>query len=454
MDISKPHVNDYLSAAKRGSLVAQKQLGMLLVRSDNSIKDGIRWLEKATKQGDADAMYLLGRVCLTKLNDPKKAFRWYEKAAKNNHVDAMIDVGAFYVFGYVVSRNVEEAIKWYKRAANLNSPVGYHNLAFLYLQDEHLYNTAIQYLEKAKSLGYSESAYMLGVIYFSGRGVEKNAEYALDNLVLSYDLGKYYSCRPIGDLYFQGAFDNGQQNCCKAIEWYSRGAEHGVLSCVEVLGDIYYYGFGVETDFCRALNFYKQAAEMGSGNAAFTLGSMFIGGEGTAQDLKEALKWMLLAEKKGHDRASKFVNMLLDVLDDGKTAHAGPSTKNTVSIKLRSSYSESVEKYIAEQERENLIKKKRNASIYAAAGAHSGNGSYTDYDMGAVINPDGRITYVDTDLGVILGSDGSVSSHDSATGVTFNWGSGNMMAYDEVSNATLDINSGSISYNFDGYTIK
>ena len=448
-----PNESDCLKKAKQGDISAQKQLGMLLVRSNDTLDDGISWLKQAASS-DADAMYLLGRIYLRKHNDVKQAFYWYEKAAQNNHTDAMVDVGAFYIFGYHVERNIGKAIEWYKKAALLNSPVAIHNLGFLCYQDKELHDTAINFFAKAANLGYADSAYMLGIMYLQGLGVEKDAQKARDYLILSNKLGKHYACRPIGDLYFQGAFDNGKQNHDKAIEWYLCGMEHDVLSCIEVLGDCYYHGFGVDVDFDLAYDFYKTAANKGSCEAAFSLGLMYRRGEGVKQDTKEALKWMIIAEKRGHKKASQFVQMLTDILGGNGTAAAAAANGGSVGIKLRHSYSAGAEAVMAEQRARAEENKKKNASIYAAAGAMSGNGSYTDYEMGAVISDDGEVSYVNTDLGIILGADGSVSSHDANTGLTYNWSTGGMMAYNEMFKATMDLNSGEVSYNYNGYTIQ
>ncbi len=448
-----PSETDYLEKAKQGDISAQKQLGILLVRSNDTLNDGISWLTKAAKS-DADAMYLLGRTYLKKCNNVKQAFYWYEKAAQNDHTDAMVDVGAFYIFGYHVERNVGKAIEWYKKAASLNSPVAIHNLGFLCYQNQELHSTAFDLFTQAANLGYADSAYMLGVMYLQGHGVAKDAQKARDCLILSDKLGKHYSCRPIGDLYFQGAFDNGKQNYDKAIEWYLCGMEHDVLSCIEVLGDCYYHGFGVDVDFDLAYDFYKTAANKGSCDAAFSLGLMYRRGEGVKQNTKEALKWMLIAEKKGHEKAPQFVQLLTDILGGNGSAATAAGNGGSVGIKLRQSYSAGAEAVMAEQRARFEENKKKGASIYAAAGAMSGNGSYTDYEMGAVISDDGEVSYVNTDLGIILGADGSVSSHDSATGLTYNWSTGGMMAYNEMFNATMDLNSGEVSYNYNGYTIK
>lgn len=449
----KNKVNEYALLASQGDIFAQKQLGLLLSKYNTTLNEGIAWLEKAAET-DAEAMYLLGRLYLKKLQDKKKAFFWYENAAQEEHINAMVDVAAFYLFGYEVERNIDEAIKWYKKAAQLNSPLAYHNLGYICFQNSELHNTAIDYFKKATELGYAESAYMLGIMLLYGYGTENNPKEALDYFVSSFHLGKHNTCRALGDLYFQGAFNNGKQNVDKAIEWYLCGVDKQVLSCIEVLGDFYYFGFGVDVDYELAFDFYKTAAEKGSANAAFMLGTMYLSGQSMKKNYREALKWMLAAENRKHPKAAHFVEMLTELVKSNCSATGISANGGSVGVKLRSSYSSGAEAVEAEQRARYEENKKQNASIYAAAGAMSGHGSYTDYEMGAVIGPDGDVSYVDTDLGVILCADGSLSSHDLNTGFTYNYSTGGMMAYDEMFNATYDFKSGDISYNFNGFTIK
>lgn len=447
------NVGKYLVLAQQGDVLAQKQLGLLLSKNDATLYDGIVWLKKAAET-DAEAMYLLGKIYLKKLENPEKAFFWYEQAAQNEHVDSMNDVAALYLFGCGVERSVDRAVDWYQKATRYNSPMAYHNLGFLCFQKEELHSTAIDYFKKACKLGYADSAYLLGVMFIYGYGTEKDPKAALDYFTLAYELGKHFTCRPLGDLYVQGAFDEGQQNFEKAIAWYLRGAEKQVLSCVEALGFCYYNGFGVNVDPGLAFDFYKRAAEMGSADGAFTIGRMYATGEFVKTNYREALKWMLVAQNKNHPQATKYVEVLTGIVNRNGPAAVTPTNGGSIGIQLRSSYSADLEAIEVEERARKEEKRKRSASIYAAAGAMSGRGSHTDYEMGSVIGPNGEVSYVDTDLGIILGADGSVSSHDSNTGFTYNYSTGSAMAYDETFNATYDFKSGNVSYNFDGFTIK
>lgn len=446
-------IAEYTLSANQGDTLSQKQLGLLLSKEEATLNEGVMWLEKAAET-DSEAKYLLGRIYLKKLNDKKKAFFWYEAAAQDEHINAMIDIAAFYLFGLETERDFEKAIKYYKKAATLNSPVAYHNLGFICLQDKELLDVAADYFKKATELGYAESYYMLGIMYLYGYGIEKNINKSYDCFVSSYEKGKHYTCRPLGDLYFQGVFDDGKQNPEKAIEWYLKGAAKQVLSCTEVLGDCYYFGFGIDIDFLRAFGFYNAAAEKGSAHAAFMLGEMYTLGKGTKKNYREALKWTIIAKERNHPKSAQYIKPLTDLVNSNGPAVGAGATSGSVNINLRSSYSASVKTAEAECSAQEELNRKRNAGIYAAAGAMNGSGSYTDYEMGAVVSPDGDVSYVDTDLGVILASNGSVSSYDYNTGFTYNWGTGDMLAYDETFGATYDFKSGDISYNFNGFTIK
>ncbi len=445
---------EYLQKAQQGDALAQKRLGLLLTQSDQTLDEGIHWLTQAARQ-DSDAMYLLGRLFLKKKNAPAQAFRWYEKAAEAGHIDAMVGMGAFYLYGFSVPQSVENAVAWYKKAALAHSPAAIHNLGFLCYQDPQLRNTALNYFLQAEQLGYADSAYMLGVMYLQGAGTEKDPMKALSHLEKAVALGKHFACRPIGDLYFQGAFDMGKQNPDKAIDWYQKGMSYGILSCIEVLGDCYYHSFGVDEDLDLAFDLYSAAAAKGSMDAAFILGTMYIRGEARKKDLQEALKWMHLAQIRGHQKAPEFIRMLHEALSrTGAAASAGAGGGVSVGVRLRNSYSAEAEAIKMEKRARLEEYKTKNAGIFAAAGTLSGKGAQVDYELGAVINDDGEVSYVDPEAGVILGADGSVSTHDTATGFTYNWTTGKTLAYDETLNATMDLDTGKVRYHKNGSTSK
>ena len=43
---------------------------------------------------------------------------WYRKAADQGNMYGEFNIGLLYEFGYGVTKNLDEAAKWYRRAAN------------------------------------------------------------------------------------------------------------------------------------------------------------------------------------------------------------------------------------------------------------------------------------------------------------------------------------------------
>lgn len=442
---------DIIEKANKGDVFAQKQLGLLYARSEDTLKEGVEWLEKAALT-DVDAMYLLGKLYVTKANNAEQGFYWLEKAAINNHVDAMIDVGAFYMFGYYVKKDKSKAIEWYKKASEHNSAIAFHNLGFTYWLDN-MKDEAHDFFTKSAKLGYADSAYMLGIMSYLKNDGANSKQKALEYFVLSYNLGKHYSCRIIGDLYLKTALENGCNDCVDAIDWYLKGMELDVESCIEALGDCYYFGFGVEEDFLLAYDFYKTATDKGSAHSAYMLGLMCASGEVVKKSYREAIKWMQIAEARGDVEAAKYVTMLQNVLYNDGAASVPASQGGSIGIKLKKSYSQTVEVFDAEERRQKEEHRKKNDSIYAAAGAISGSGSFADYEIGAVINPSGKVTYVDSEMGIIMNSEGNVASHDANSGITYNWSTGEVLMYDNTFGATMNMRTGSVKYHHNGYTL-
>lgn len=62
----------------------------------------------------------------------------------------------------------------------------------------------------------------------------------------------------LGDIYYYGK--GVEKNYNKAIEIYEKAAENGSYDALKFLGDIYYYGQGVDEDQSKASSYYQQAA--------------------------------------------------------------------------------------------------------------------------------------------------------------------------------------------------
>ncbi len=101
--------------------------------------------------------------------DPQIAFARYKEAANRfNYFRAIARCGFCYDKGAGVQLDVDTACKFYKRAADLNHPVGAYNYACCLENGEGVEKNvhhAIFYYSKACAMHYSPAAYNLGCLY-------------------------------------------------------------------------------------------------------------------------------------------------------------------------------------------------------------------------------------------------------------------------------------------------
>src|SRR5438067_12457513 len=77
----------------------------------------------AAQAGDADAQATLGDVLRVgdefTDQDFEEAIRWYRRAADQGHAGALNNLGAMYAHGWGVPQDAAKAATWYREAAEL-----------------------------------------------------------------------------------------------------------------------------------------------------------------------------------------------------------------------------------------------------------------------------------------------------------------------------------------------
>ncbi len=166
----------YMIAAKKGYVYAMYYTGIMLAEEDNPLRDlneAVSWLKKAGDNGMADSYEQIGCIFEANLKDLHTAFKWYECAAQNGstagqfqagrllfngpivgdgsfeivdydtafkyywdaahggNMDAMTDLGKCYEEGKGTDKNLDVAVKWYVRAAELGEFFAHYHLAVL-----------------------------------------------------------------------------------------------------------------------------------------------------------------------------------------------------------------------------------------------------------------------------------------------------------------------------------
>ena len=107
----------------------------------------------------------------------EQAARWFERAANQGLAPAQYRLGSLYEKGRGVKKDLPRARALYQTASDKGNGKAMHNLAVLYaegIDGKPDYKTAVQWFHKAASRGVADSQYNLGILYARGIGVEQS----------------------------------------------------------------------------------------------------------------------------------------------------------------------------------------------------------------------------------------------------------------------------------------
>jgi len=137
-------------------------------------------LRAAALRGDPTAAYEIG----VRFADGKgvaanldEAAKWYDRAAQAGVVPAVFRLGTFYEKGLSVKKDTDIARRYYQQAAERGNAKAMHNLAVLDADGGGKgadYKSASQWFRKAADRGVADSQFNLGILYARGIGVEQN----------------------------------------------------------------------------------------------------------------------------------------------------------------------------------------------------------------------------------------------------------------------------------------
>ena len=139
----------------------------------------------------------------------------------------------------------------------------------------------------------------LGYNYFYGQGVESDktkGKECFDEAVTMIESGNcdvdkypYVYAYTIGCMYKNE--DIGYQDYAKSMEWYEKAADAGNADAMNMIGQYYYYGLGVEQDYAKAMECFEKAADAGNTTAMSNIGDLYNAGYGVEQDYVKAMEW-------------------------------------------------------------------------------------------------------------------------------------------------------------------
>ena len=241
--------------------------------------------------------------------DLEQAVEWFRKAAEQGHAKAQLYLALCYAKGLGVAKDPEKAVYWYRKAAEQGFAKAQNNLGFCYAKGEGVamdLEKAVYWYRKAAEQGDIKAQFALGVCYNNGRGVTKDLEKAVYWYRKAAEQGHAKAQFNLGVCYKNG--DGVPKDLEKAVYWYRKAAEQGMKEAQCILGACYGEGVGVPQSHEEEVYWYRKAAEQGHAEAQYFLGVCYLCGEGVAKDLKSARRWLREAAAQGDQRARELLN--------------------------------------------------------------------------------------------------------------------------------------------------
>lgn len=186
---------------------------------------------------------------------------------------------------------------------------------------------ALPHLQNDARAGDPEAAYILGLLYSNGDGVERNLSMALGWFQRAASNGSDDAAFHLGDAHRLGL--GTPKDITKSIFWYTRAADDGIPKAAQALARIYRLGDGVRRDYATAIHWLEVAASNHYAPAYHELGRLHLEGIGISKDARAAAHYFELASESGHMPARYDLAELL-LLGGAKDKARGADLLRTV----------------------------------------------------------------------------------------------------------------------------
>ncbi len=239
--------------------------------------------------------------------------RMFLSAAKLGDEEAQVAVGYYYAYGISNKANVDEALRWWRRAYRQGSWAAAFNLG-MFFRDARQWSKAVRWFERAVKAGDEDGLIEIAKIhlrYAGDRGaglrylklaVAAKGRLTAPARVEAERLVKEQKALSTGDLlYMKADLLDEAGRCAEALPLLLKGAKAGHSSCQLLLGNYLSDGRkGIPIDRQRAVYWYEQAYKQGSSAAASNL-AMTYRKHGESD---KAYRWFDLGVKSGDNEAN------------------------------------------------------------------------------------------------------------------------------------------------------
>ena len=285
------------------------------------------WALKVAETGNPIGEYLAGIIYYKgiggKSKDFAKALKWLKKSAAQDNEYANYVLGIMYYNGEEVTRDVNMAEKCFLKAVTDENSYSDVKVALAYLYcDRENYSQAMEWAKKAADQGNVKGMYIVGMLYDSGWGVEKDFTKAFQFYLRGAELGNAFMQYKVGAAYWQGM--GVEVDMQKAKDWFLKSAEQGDEEGQWALGLFYVAN---SRDFAAAAPWFDKAAKQNHEQAQCALGKLYLTGIGMVKNEVEGMAWLMLSAAQGNQDAAETIKTLRSELNNKQIKQAEQRSK-------------------------------------------------------------------------------------------------------------------------------
>jgi len=315
---------DLLTDAKNQDPIADYYMGRMRLYGYGQLKNNalaIRHFKLAAEKGFLPAQQFMARYELLEKNNPEQALYWFKKAADANDTSAQMYCAAAYLFGLGVQKSPDVAKRYYIAAAKNGNSIAQYTVAESFFETHQSANKKLGliWLNKSVEKNNPEAQVMLAEQYMSGVLLERNIEKAKEMVNLAIAQGY------VPALYQMGQIERSQKRVEEAEKWYLKAASAEYIPAVIALAELYTDTKSPLYNAHEGFLWMLKAAEAGSEEARLALAHMYKQGIGIDANEQVAAEWQQKAAAAAKMTPEQATIHAVQWLTDRKTTRFADS---------------------------------------------------------------------------------------------------------------------------------
>jgi len=231
--------------------------------------------------------------------------------AERGSLAAEIELGARYMTGDGVPRDLAAAAHWYEKAAQRGEPNAQNQIGYFYQSGIGVpkdVGRAMHWYQLSAASGDASALLNMGVLYFTGTGIKKDVSYAASVFENAVRKGNGTAAAYLGDIYYFG--DLGSADINLAEKWFETGARMDDPIAAYNLGSLFSVAANHPHDFRKAVSLMRRSSSKGYVPAMHALALLLINHPQEEQTSGEVRSLLETAAAAGEWKSSIVLGML------------------------------------------------------------------------------------------------------------------------------------------------